>query len=54
MCPHVHLIKVVNIEQGGKDSTTYECQVCHQLFTISTYGIDIVTTFGRPKEPTKP
>lgn len=33
-CKHPRLIKLINIEYGGEDSTTYQCVVCNSMLKV--------------------
>jgi hypothetical protein len=46
-CKHIHLIKVVNIEDGGEKSKIYMCQECKELFQIGPVP-PITVTYGEP------
>jgi hypothetical protein len=47
-CPHPSLVRVVNAEFGGQDSTTYRCDDCRDLLTVSIKPFEIKVTRGRP------
>lgn len=47
-CTHPHLTHVVNLELGGLDSTTYRCQECKELLTVTTKLLILEVSHGRP------
>jgi len=49
-CTHPHLTHIVNIENGGEKSTTYQCQECKQLLTVALKPFEITVTRGRPSQ----
>ncbi len=42
ICPHPNLTQIVNIEMGGKASTTYRCEKCDALLTLAIRPFQIV------------
>jgi len=51
LCTHPVLVKVVNPEEGGTASTTYQCKNCKALLTVATkpFGSPTVS-YGVPQE----
>lgn len=48
-CNHPQLTQIVNIENGGINSRTYQCQKCKDLLTLTIEPMTIGVVFGIPQ-----
>lgn len=48
-CNHPKLTQIENIEMGGTESPTYQCEKCQELLTVTIDPMEIAVVFGVPK-----